>query len=172
MPFRPLSALVIASLAGLTLVGCAASPTPPAAPPCEQSADVDDAPAEDVADEGAGAGETTIPAGARAASPDFPFPVPEDWAELDPFLEEKLGKDITMYGSVEYPGDAKTAAAHYRELLVAAGFDAYPYGPGELTNEASLAAEGVVAGEMRIAIINFDVHADGLQRVSITVSLR
>lgn len=175
MPNYRRSALLVTALATFSLLGCAASPSTPAAPPAEPEVELEqEVDAQENADEtnGAPGGETSIPTGARAASADFPFPVPADWAELDPFVEEKVGKDITMYGAVEYPGDAKTAAAHYRELLIAAGFDAYPYAPGELTNQASLAAEGVVDGEMRLAIINFDVHADGSQRASIHVSPR
>src|SRR5690606_8546672 len=153
----PRSAMLIAVLAALSLAGCAATPELAPAEPAEPSVAVgEESTTTDGSDDDAApaAGETTIPDGARAASPDFPFPVPEDWAELDPFVEEKLGKDITMAGSVEYPGDAKAAAKHYQELLIAAGFDAYPYGPGELTNQASIAAEGTVNGELRIAIIN------------------
>lgn len=168
---RP-SSLLITALAALSLVGCATTPDANPAAPADPSVEVTDE--HDALDEvqGTPGGETTIPDGARAASAEFPFPVPEDWAELEPFTEEKLGKDITMSGGFEYPGDAKTAAAHYQQLLIAAGFDAYPYGPGELTNQASIAAEGVVNGEMRIAILNFDVFADGYQRVVITVALR
>ena len=175
MRTSPRSAMLIAVLAALSLAGCAATPELAPAEPAEPSVAVgEESTTTDGSDDDAApaAGETTIPDGARAASPDFPFPVPEDWAELDPFVEEKLGKDITMAGSVEYPGDAKAAAKHYQELLIAAGFDAYPYGPGELTNQASIAAEGTVNGELRIAIINFDVHADGHQRASITVAYR
>lgn len=111
--------------------------------------------------------ETTIPAGSYAASTEFPFPVPEGWAVLDEFAEETVGKDTTMYGSIEYPGDAKDAAAMYLDLLKNAAFDAYTYAPGEATNQASLAAEGVINGTLYLTILNFDVHADGYQRVSI-----
>lgn len=112
--------------------------------------------------------ETSIPAGAYAASAEFPFPIPDGWEILDPFVEGKLGKDSSMDGSVEYPGDAKDAATTYLTILKDAGFNAYPYGPGELTNQASLAAEGRINDIGYTAILNFDVHADGLQRVSIT----
>jgi hypothetical protein len=120
----------------------------------------------------AGADGITIPAGAYAASDEFPFPVPEGWQVLDEFVAGTLGKDVTMDGSVEYPGDAKEAAATYLSLLKAAGFDAYTYAPGEVTNQASLAADGVINGTLYLAILNFDVHADGYQRVSITAAER
>ncbi|MFC7789401.1 hypothetical protein ACU045_10520 [Microbacterium sp. MAHUQ-60] len=113
--------------------------------------------------------EITIPAGAYAASAEFPFPIPEGWAVLDEFVEGKLGKDITVDGSVEYPGEAKDAAATYLTLLKDAGFDAYTYSPGELTNQASLAADGFINGTRYLTILN-DVHADGKQRVSVTAA--
>lgn len=113
--------------------------------------------------------DTVIPPGAYAASEAFPFPIPEGWEILDSFTEGTLGKDVSIDGSVEYPGDAKGAAATYLDLLKTAGFDAYTYAPGELTNQASLAAEGSIDGTVYNAILNFDVHADGLHRVSITI---
>ncbi|MDO5676171.1 MAG: hypothetical protein Q4G35_01550 [Propionibacteriaceae bacterium] len=113
--------------------------------------------------------DTVIPPGAYAASDAFPFPIPEGWEILDPFTEGTLGKDVSIDGSVEYPGDAKEAAATYLDLLKTAGFDAYTYAPGEITNQASLAAEGNINGTAYTAILNFDVHADGSKRVSITI---
>lgn len=167
----------------VALSGCASSADtddPPAAAPETSAAaapvpeateggdtDVVDA-ADGDAEEPAGADtDTSIPAGAYAAQGEFPFPIPEGWTELDPFTEDTLGKDASMYGSVEYPGDAKDAAAVYLDVLRAAGFDAYAYAPGEMTNQASLAAEGRINGTPYIAILDFDVHADGYQRVSI-----
>jgi len=156
----------------LALTGCAAESAEPS--PQAQTADAgtsqSTAPDQGSSPEpSAGSSETSIPAGAYAASADFAFPVPEGWAVLEPFVEGTLGKDVAVHGSVEYPGDAKAAAATYLELLKAAGFNAYTYGPGELTNQASLAAEGTIGGTAYTAILNFDVHADGLQHVSIAV---
>jgi hypothetical protein len=173
MRLRQLPALFIASLAGLALVGCAAMPSIPQTAPNEPDTGVSDetgttdVDTDESSDESAGGTEITIPDGARAASAEFPFPVPEGWAELGPFAESKLGKDMTMSGSYEYPGDAKVAAAEYMALLTAAGFNAYTYAPGELTNKASIAAEGIINGKPYFALLNFDVHADGYQRVSI-----
>lgn len=155
----------------LMLTGCAPETTttaPEDASP-DTSVTQEQAPSEEESAEPSGeASDITIPAGAYAASADFPFPVPEGWSILEPFVEGTLGKDVSMDGSVEYPGDAKEAAATYLEVLKAAGFDAYVYAPGELTNQASLAAEGSINGTQYTAIINFDVHADGYQRASIT----
>lgn len=165
---------ILAACAAFLLVsaGCAAEPSAPS-PDVAPSASAPQQPASDEgsdAEAPAGSAEVTIPAGAYAAHADFPFPVPEGWAVLDPFTEGKLGKDVSIDGSVEYPGDAKAAAGTYLDVLNAAGFDAYTYGPGELTNQASLAAEGVIGGVAYVAILNFDVHADGYQRVSITIT--
>lgn len=117
----------------------------------------------------AGTADISIPDGAYAASGNLLFPIPEGWNELEPLTEGKLGKDITTSGSVEYPGDAQGDAATYLEVLKAAGFNAYTYAPGELTNKASLAAEGFIDGTEYFAMLNFDEHADGFQRVSITI---
>lgn len=164
-------AVGIALLLGLS--GCAsdASTSAPEAQVDDTNTSQENAPetTPDSETEAAGS-EVTIPDGAYAASADFPFPVPEGWTVLDKFTAGKLGKDITMDGSVEYPGDAKDAAATYLGVLKDAGFDAYTYAPGELTNQASLAAEGTINGTLYLTILNFDVHADGHQRVSITAA--
>lgn len=162
--------LVISTALLLTVTGCASEPENTTTE--NQVVDTgnieNSTPDQATASKSEGTSEISIPSGAYAASAEFPFPVPEGWSILDPFVEGKLGKDISMDGSIEYPGDAKDAAATYLDLLKAAGFDAYTYGPGELTNQASLAAEGMISGTSYTAILNFDTHADGLQRVSIT----
>lgn len=167
-------ALAVGIVFLLAMTGCAseASESAPEVQPTETTT-TQEAPEETPdTDEGADSSEITIPAGAYAASDEFPFPVPEGWAVLDEFTEGTLGKDVSMDGSVEYPGDAKEAASTYLALLKDAGFDAYTYAPGELTNQASLAAEGAINGIIYLTILNFDVHADGLQRVSITAAER
>lgn len=167
--------LVVGIALLLALTGCASNPS--SSKPDSQVADTNDTqeiPQQQTPDSEADpqASGVTIPAGAYAASAEFPFPVPEGWTVLDEFTEGKLGKDITMDGSVEYPGDAKDAAVIYLNLLKDAGFNAYVYAPGELTNQASLAAEGVINDILYLAILNFDVHADGYQRVSIVAAER
>src|SRR5690606_10887312 len=114
----------------------------------------------------------TIPAGARAGSADFPFPVPESWAELDSFAEEKVGKDIAMYAAYEYPGEATAAAEHYKSLLSAAGYQVRDDPLGALTNQAALWVEGPVNGEPYHGGITFDSHADGSQRAIIHLTLQ
>ncbi len=154
----------------LVLTGCASEPSgsDPGAPVADTSTPQGSAP-EQSPDSAApaGAADTTIPPGASAASAEFPFPVPEGWAVLHEFTEEKVGKQLTMGGSVEYPGEAKDAAATYLRILKEAGFDASTYAPGELTNQASLVAEGAIQGTHYVVLLNFDVHADGHQHVSI-----
>lgn len=154
--------LLVSTALVVALTGCAASPA--------TSNTGDPAPNKSTVEQpNSASSDTVIPAGAYAASDAFPFPIPDGWTILDPFTEGKLGKDVSIDGSVEYPGDAKAAAATYLDLLKAAGFVAYTYAPGEITNQASLAAEGSIDGTDYTAILNFDVHADGLQRVSITI---
>lgn len=170
--------LAVGAVLLLTLTGCAAEPgasspesQAPSAGSGEQSAPAQEPEtAQDPETEGDvnASAETTIPAGAYAASAEFPFPIPDGWGVIYPFTEGKLGKDVSMDASIEYPGDAKDAAASYLSVLTAAGFEAGTYGPGELTNQASLYAKGRINGISYSAILNFDVHADGLQHVSIT----
>jgi len=166
--------LVVGIVLLLALVGCASNPSGDS--PETQAADTSSqeaAPEQSLDTDGeVDVAEITIPAGAYAASAEFPFPIPDGWEVLDEFTEGTLGKDITMDGSIEYPGDARDAAATYLSLLKEAGFDAYTYAPGEATNQASLAAEGVINGTLYLAILNFDVHADGYQRVSVTAAER
>lgn len=167
-----INSLIVGAVVLMALSGCASAPADvvPLAPSPGTSTEQEQAPGQDTdVETDAAASEVTIPSGAYAASGALLFPVPEGWAELDPFEESKLGKDVTVSGSVEYPGDAKDAAATYLAVLKAAGFNAYTYAPGELTNPASLAAEGLIGGIPHFALLNFNVHADGYQRVSIVI---
>lgn len=146
----------------LALVGCAGdSPAP------EPESVAQEESAIEVEGQESGGNETTMPSGARPASDSFPFPVPEDWAELHPFTEEKIGASMAMVATYEFPGDAKSAAALYEQLLKSGGFEAYPYAPGELVNDASLMVEGTVSGEDYKGGIDFDTTAEGTQRASI-----
>lgn len=120
-------------------------------------------------DAGATAGETTMPAGAVPASVEFPFPVPEGWAELEAFTESELGNDPSLIAGYEFPGDAASAAAHYLDLLTTAGFTAAPYPLGEAVNDASLTVEGTVDGALYKGMLDFNTHADGKQRVVINL---
>ncbi|MGO3147386.1 MAG: hypothetical protein ACTIJ6_06880 [Leucobacter sp.] len=130
----------------------------------------DEASVEDIEDAPEAAAETTIPEGALAASSDFPFPVPEGWDELEPFTEEKIGKDTAMSAVYAHPGDAETAAATYETILKAAGFDAYSHPLGELTNAASLMAEGTVNGVAYAGGLDFDTNSEGVARVRINLT--
>lgn len=112
----------------------------------------------------------SIAVGAVAASAEFPFPVPEGWQVLEPFTADKMGKTPIMYAMVEYPGDAKDAADLYISLLQASGFSAERYPLGEVTNQASLIASGTVNGQSYTGTMDFDVFADGLQKVAINLS--
>lgn len=169
-----------AGAVALLLFGCSSSPetetTAPAEPAAAQSAEPtadpapqesEEAPAKDSAPE---APEGTIASGAVAASANFPFPVPEGWAILEPFTPEKIGKTPTMYASVEYPGDAQEAAALYSSLLQESGFTAERYPLGEVTNQASLIASGTVNGQAYTGTMDFDVFADDIQQVAINLS--
>lgn len=176
-------ALVLAGMLGLT--SCASDPTdPPAADESgttaesEDTADAADAAADDSADDADSADEdapdaateTTIPAGAYAASADFPFPIPEGWEEIYPFTEEKIGKSAAMTAAYAHPGDAESAAATYEELLSSAGFVAYENPVGALTNAASLMVEGVVNGVAYKGPLDFDTDSEGTNRVAINLT--
>ena len=163
------TALVLAGL--LSLTGCAAE-APVAGSPDEQG--ITDAGQESEAtavesDEAAEGSETTMPPGARPASADFPFPVPEGWPELDPFTEEKLGKNLAMSGSVIYPGDAQSAAATYQQLLQEAGFQIHPHPLGEQVNAASFIVTGRIDGVVYAGGLDFDTDFNGNQRVAINL---
>lgn len=162
------------------LVGCAGDA--PASEPVTQGESVveGDAPAtetetetgteiETVTEPEVGATETTMPSGARPASDAFPFPVPADWAELDPFMEEKNGGSMAMYGAYEFPGEAKSDAALYEGLLKSAGFVIHPNPLGETVHDASFIVEGNVGGDLYKGGIDFDTIMDGIQRAAINL---
>lgn len=174
-----LATSIVASLstAALLLTGCSATDEETIDPPVaaadseptsqEQPASGDDS--RDSSTDSA-SGDVTIPAGARAASPEFPFPVPEDWEELEPFVQDTIGKDVSMSAMYRFPGDARAAADHYMELLNEAGFSTTNYAPGELTNDAALFGEGRINGQAYSGMISFDTDAAGTQRASINLT--
>lgn len=156
----------------LALIGCAGEPTATDPEPGIQAESVieEEAPATEADDSAEAAStETTIPRGARPASDTFPFPVPEDWAEVEPFMEEKIGGSMGMYGTYEYPGDANSAATLYEDLLKSAGFIIHPNPLGETVHEASFIVEGNVNGNNYTGGIDFDAVADGMQLASINL---
>ncbi|NLE97107.1 MAG: hypothetical protein GX596_03850 [Propionibacterium sp.] len=172
----PRSILVVAACA-LALAGCggespapAQEPEPAAAAAEPADEEPDETPADEVAarDEPAG---TTIPDGAVPASSDFPFPVPEGWALLEPFAEGSIGGSDAVTGILEFPGDAEEAAAHYEALLKSAGYDAYPFALGAVVNDASILVEVEVAGTMYKGGIDFNTHADGFQKAVINLTV-
>lgn len=119
---------------------------------------------------GADVTDTTIPDGARAATPEFPFPVPDGWEEMEPFTEEKIGKAMAMSAVYAHPGDAETAAETYGQLLKAAGFDVHSNPLGEVTNDASIMVEGAVNGVAYKGGLDFDTNAGGTARVRINLT--
>lgn len=173
--FRRVAAVCTLGLVGvLGLASCASlsgepQPASQSTPdPSPDSAHTDDSDGSDSGD--ADVAKSTIPDGARAASPDFPFPVPEGWEEMEPFTEEKIGKSVAMSAIYAHPGDAETAANTYSQLLKAAGFDAYSYQLGAVTNDASLMVEGAVNGVAYKGPLDFDTDADGTSRVRINLT--
>lgn len=114
--------------------------------------------------------EYTMPDGARPGSTDFAFPVPKDWPELVPFAEEKIGKDLAMSASFEFPGDAKSAAAAYKQLLEQAGYEIHPNPLGEQVHDASFIAKGQVGGVDYAGTLDFNTDAAGTQDVMINLT--
>ena len=114
--------------------------------------------------------DISIPSGAVTASETFPFPIPENWAELDAFTEKKVGKDVAMYAAYEYPGEAADAAEYYKSLLALAGYQVRDDPLGALTNQASVWVEGPVNGVFYKGNIAFDSYADGTQRAVINLT--
>lgn len=163
------SALAIACLLGASACTADTSAPPPAT---EASATTttegDSSPAPSDADSSpAPAAADVMPEGARPASTDFPFPVPEGWTELYPFTEEKIGKDLAMSGAFEFPGDAATASATYSQLLEEAGFEIHPNPLGEQVHAASFVVKGTVQGVAYAGTLDFDTDAEGTQQVAI-----
>src|SRR5690625_6819806 len=70
---------------GLGLTGCDSNDNA-----AKEPAPVEEPAADQDLIEPAGGGETTMPGYAKPASSQFALPVPEDWAEHEPFKEEKL----------------------------------------------------------------------------------
>lgn len=164
------SALLLASLLGIT--ACAAE-TPDAGSADEPKVAAETStPADPVDDESTDSEtlDTSMPQGARAGSVTFPFPVPEDWPELEPFAEEKIGKDVGLYASFGFPGDAASASATYQSLLKVAGFQIHPNPLGEQVHDASFVVEGRVDGSAYSGTLDFDTIADGTQRVAINLT--
>lgn len=114
--------------------------------------------------------EYVMPAGARPASADFPFPVPDGWPELTPFTQDKIGKDISMSATFGHPGDAKAASASYQQLLEKAGYQNHPNPLGEQVHAASFVTKGHVNGTAYSGTLDFDTDASGTQRVVINLT--
>ncbi|MDO5734936.1 MAG: hypothetical protein Q4P15_00510 [Propionibacteriaceae bacterium] len=108
-----------------------------------------------------------MPEGAQPASDEFPFPVPEGWGELEPFAEEKVGGDMRMFASYEFPGDVTAADAAYRALLARAGYAVSANPLMEITNDAAFTVQGPVNGDAYTGSVAFDTDADGVQRANI-----
>lgn len=180
--------IVVAAVVLLLASGCSTdgpSGTQPSsvqeqAAPVE-SATEDVAPTEDVPEDAgqdeappqdeAGATEVSIPAGAVAATTDFPFPVPEGWSALEEFEAGQIGKSEAMYAGYEYPGAAADAAQTYQDLLVAAGYIIHPDLLGATLHEAAFIVEGPVNGTLYKGSITFNTHADGYQRAAINLTV-
>lgn len=150
---------------GLGLTGCDSNDNA-----AKEPAPVEEPAADQDLIEPAGGGETTMPGYAKPASSQFALPVPEDWAEHEPFKEEKLGAKASMAGSFIYPGAAAEAAQTYRDLLTEAGFVIHNHPLGEATNQASFIAEGNIGGTQYSGTFDFDAIADGTQRVAINLT--
>jgi len=156
---------LIGGAIALLLAGCAAEPgttAPAVEPPASSDNDMNTTEPEKT-DSGTDSGTTTMPPGARPASDEFPFPVPEGWREIAPFTEEKIGKKLAMTALYEFPGDAESAAATYKALLDSAGYSLQPNLIGEVVHDATFIVEGPVAGTRYSGGIDFDTMADGVQ---------
>jgi hypothetical protein len=163
-----LSAVLLGAVGVFALVGCA-TPAPEPAPTSAIDSEVVDQQEDEGAAEEAPA-ETTIPEGARAAGTDFPFPVPADWEEYEPFAEEKIGGSVGVYGSLVFPGDAASASASYQALLTDAGYLVHAHPLGETVHDAAFIVEGPIDGVAYSGELSFDTIADGTQRVAINLT--
>lgn len=162
--------IIFSAVVLVALAGCgseASSPNAETTVERERSTNGDSATSGDDAD--AGGTETTIPSGARAGSDSFPFPVPEDWIEIDPFTEGKIGGSMGMSASYEFVGDAETTATSYEDLLRTAGFVIHPNPLGAAVNDASFIVEGTVNGDKYKGTIDFSTIADGTPRAAINL---
>lgn len=170
---------VVCGLVTLAVVGCgadapASDPAVDASPAQEQStapeqleADESAAPEEPEITENQSSVEITMPDGAEPGSDEFPFPVPREWAQLDPFEEVKVGASMRMYAAYEHTGDAASAAAMYRDLLTSAGYTITANPLLEVTNDAAFTVEGPVNGDPHTGSVAFDKNAEGVQRAVI-----
>lgn len=165
------SALALACLLGVS--ACASdTPAPPASATTVAVATesgIPEEPSPDASPDVAEPADEVMPAGARAASSDFAFPVPEDWPELSPFAEEKIGGDTALAAIFGYPSDADSAAATYSALLTSAGFEVSANPLGEVVHLASFTLEGSVDGVRYHGSVDFDTDADGTSRAIITI---
>ena len=157
------SAVLISCL--LIVTGCATASPEPESPEAATPVDVQESAAPE-----AEVSKTVMPQGARPGSATFPFPVPEDWPELSPFVEEKIGKDLGMSAVFGHPGDAASAAATYRKLLEDAGFKIHPNPLGEQVHAASFVAEGDINDADFSGTLDFDTDAAGTPRVVINLT--
>lgn len=157
------SALVFSGL--LVVTGCATGTPAPDSPEAPAGAEVQESSEAEAEDS-----KTVMPQGARPGSADFPFPVPQDWPELSPFVEEKIGKKMGRHAVFGHPGDAASAAATYRSLLEEAGFAIHPNPLGEQVHAASFVAKGDVDGVDVAGTLDFDTDAAGTHRVVINLT--
>lgn len=161
------TALLLVGMLGIT--GCASEQPAAESSESTESAGTEQKTGSDTAEQNE-AVAPAMPDGARPGSADFPFPVPADWAELAPFAEEKIGKDIAMYAMFEYPGDAASASDTYQRLLEEAGYTIHPNPLGEQVHAASFIAEGEVDGVAYAGTLDFDTDAGGTPRVTINLA--
>lgn len=164
----------------MALVGCGAD-APTADPPVDdpvvtqEQSDAAEQPEADepvATDESADTedqapGETSMPDEAQPGSDEFPFPVPKEWEELEPFAETQVGGDMRMYAIYEYTGDADTASTTYQDLLTSAGYVVSANPLLEVTNDAAFTVDGPVNGEPHTGSVAFDTNAEGVQRAII-----
>lgn len=168
---RTLAAIAVLLLGAAGLTACATDApasglsTPPASSSTQESASSNGGDAVEP-----GTSNSVMPEGARPGSAEFPFPVPEDWPELMPFTEEKIGKALGMSASYEHPGDATSAAETYRQLLEKAGFDVHPNPLGEQVHAASIIAKGDIEGVDYSGTLDFDTDAENTPRVVINLT--
>lgn len=167
---RILTGLAALLLSTTALVACASGAPSASTDDAQASAAPQESEASESAASDAPPADSTIPAGARAASEQFPFPVPEDWPELMAFTEEKIGKAVGMSGSFAHPGEAQSDAEVYRQLLKRAEFAIHPNPLGEQVHAASFIVEGAIQGTAYSGTIDFDTDAGGTQRVVINLT--
>ncbi|MGB3375314.1 MAG: hypothetical protein WBA87_09260 [Microbacterium sp.] len=166
---RFLAGLAALLLSTTALVACASDAPAPSSGDAPASTAPQESESPDSADD-APVADAVIPQGARPASAEFPFPVPEDWPELMPFAEEKIGKAVGMSASFGHPGEAAADAQAYRQLLEQAGFTIDSNPLGEQVHAASFIAKGAISGSAYSGTLDFDTDADGTPRVMINLT--